>query len=154
MHMISKLWRTLRTSMGLVSQSVDTSPTLVMMKNNSFVGKLIIFDSWSLPVQTVLHLSIILCYIYFDQQYSISRAYIKICIIIQFQTLMISNSFLNIKILIFDFQAYGCYPYILDSLQLLYGNALQKSFKTLQCNPKIGYIHFWMSLIGEVVCFV
>jgi hypothetical protein len=33
--------------------------------------------------------------------------------------------------LIFDFQAYGCYPYILDSLQLLYGNALQKSFKTL-----------------------
>ncbi len=22
------------------------------------------------------------------------------------------------------------------------------------CNPKIGYIHFWMSLISEVVCFV
>jgi len=41
--MISKLWRTLRTSMGLVSQSVDTSPTLVMMKKNSFVGKLINF---------------------------------------------------------------------------------------------------------------
>jgi hypothetical protein len=22
------------------------------------------------------------------------------------------------------------------------------------CNPKIGYIHFWMSLIREAVCFV
>jgi hypothetical protein len=46
MHMISKLWRTLCTGMGLVSQSVHTNPTLVMMKKNSFVGKLIIFDTW------------------------------------------------------------------------------------------------------------
>ncbi len=50
MDMISKLWRTLCTSMGLVSHNVDSSPKLVMMKKNSFVGKLIIFDSWSLPV--------------------------------------------------------------------------------------------------------
>jgi hypothetical protein len=25
---------------------------------------------------------------------------------------------------------------------------------TIRCNPKIGYIHFWMSLIREVVCSV
>jgi hypothetical protein len=35
MHMISKLWRTLCTSMGLVSQSVATSRTLVMIEKKN-----------------------------------------------------------------------------------------------------------------------